>query len=113
MEPAIGTARFVAIYVISILGGALGVAVLDENAVTVGASGGIFGLMAAAFLIARHRGLDELASQIGFLVILNLVITFSVPRISIGGHIGGLIAGGGGAMQNRPPNLGGAPSIVG
>jgi len=94
LEPAIGTARFVAIYLISVLGGALGVALIDQDAVTVGASGGIFGLMAAAFLIARHRGLDDLASQIGFLVILNLVITFSVPRISIGGHIGGLIAGG-------------------
>ena len=39
-----------------------------RNELTVGASGGIFGLMAAAFLIARHRGLDELASQIGFFV---------------------------------------------
>jgi membrane associated rhomboid family serine protease len=94
LEPAIGTRRFVAIYLISILGGALGVAVIDEQEVTVGASGGIFGLMAAAFLIARQRGLDELASQIGFLVVLNLVITFSVPNISIGGHLGGLVAGG-------------------
>jgi membrane associated rhomboid family serine protease len=94
LEPAIGTGRFVAIYVISILGGALGVAVLDPHEITVGASGGIFGLMAAAFLIARQRGLDELASQIGFLVVLNLVITFSVPNISIGGHVGGLAAGG-------------------
>ena len=94
IEPAIGTPRFVAIYLIAILGGALGVAVLDQDAVTVGASGGIFGLMAAAFLIARQRGLDELASQIGFLVVLNLVITFAVPQISIGGHIGGLISGG-------------------
>ena len=62
----------------------------------------IFGLMAAAFLIARDRGLDELASQIGFFVIINLVFTFSVPNISVGGHIGGLIGGGArGAARRR------------
>ena len=94
LEPAIGTARFVGIYVVSVLGGSfLASCCLDPNQLTVGASGGIFGLMAAAFLIARHRGLDELASQIGFFVIINLVFTFSVHNISIGGHIGGLIGG--------------------
>ena len=54
--------------------------------------------MAAAFIVARNRGLDELASQIGFFVIINLVFTFSIPNISIGGHIGGLLAGGLAAM---------------
>ena len=81
LEPAIGTARFVGIYVVSILGGAFGALLLDPTELTVGASGGIFGLMAAAFLIARDRGLDELASQIGFFVIINLVFTFSIPGI--------------------------------
>ena len=93
LEPAVGTARFVGIYAVSILAGSFGALLFDPNEVTVGASGGIFGLMAAAFLIARNRGLDELASQIGFFVIINLVITFSVNNISIGGHIGGLIGG--------------------
>ena len=93
LEPAIGTARFVGIYAVSILGGSFGALLLDPNELTVGASGAIFGLMAAAFLIARSRGLDELASQIGFFVILNLVFTFSIPNISIGGHLGGLVGG--------------------
>jgi membrane associated rhomboid family serine protease len=93
LEPAIGTARFIGIYAVSILGGSFGALLLDPNELTVGASGGIFGLMAAAFLIARSRGLDELASQVGFFVILNLVFTFSIPNISIGGHLGGLIGG--------------------
>jgi membrane associated rhomboid family serine protease len=66
---------------------------LDPNELTVGASGGIFGLMAAAFLIARHRGLDQLASQLGFFVIINLVFTFSISNISIGAHLGGLAGG--------------------
>lgn len=93
LEPAIGTARFVGIYAVSILAGSCGALVLDPNELTVGASGGIFGLMAAAFLIARHRGLDELASQIGFFVVLNLVFTFSISNISIGAHLGGLVGG--------------------
>jgi membrane associated rhomboid family serine protease len=94
LEPAIGSARFAGIYAVSILGGAFGALLLDPNEVTVGASGGVFGLMAAAFLIARNRGLDELASQIGFFVVINLVFTFSIPNISVGGHIGGLVGGG-------------------
>jgi membrane associated rhomboid family serine protease len=93
LEPAIGTARFVGIYAVSVLSGSLLVMVMDPNQLTVGASGGVFGLMAAAFLIARDRGLDELASQIGFFVVINLVITFGVSNISIGGHIGGLVGG--------------------
>ena len=67
---------------------------LDPHETTVGASGAIFGLMSAAFIVARHRGLEQLASQIGFYVILNLVFTFGVPGISVGGHLGGLIGGG-------------------
>jgi membrane associated rhomboid family serine protease len=84
--------------------------VIDPNQLTVGASGGIFGLMAAAFLIARNRGLDELASQIGFFVIINLVFTFSVNSISVGAHIGGLVGGALAALlinqlnRSRVPN---------
>jgi membrane associated rhomboid family serine protease len=110
LEPAIGTVRFVGIYAVSVLSGSFLVMVMDPNELTVGASGGVFGLMAAAFLIARDRGLDELASQIGFFVIINLVITFSVNNISIGGHIGGLVGGAVAAVivnqldRSRVPN---------
>jgi membrane associated rhomboid family serine protease len=111
LEPAIGTARFVGIYAVSVLGGAFGALLLDPLELTVGASGGVFGLMAAAFLVARGRGLDQLASQIGFFVVLNLVFTFSISNISIGGHLGGLIGGAIGALvitmleQRRVPNV--------
>jgi membrane associated rhomboid family serine protease len=53
----------------------------------------VFGLMAAAFVIARHRGVEEVASQIGLFVVLNVFITFAIPGISVGGHLGGLVAG--------------------
>ncbi len=95
LEPAIGTARFLGIYFAALLAGSFGALLLsDPNQVTVGASGAVFGLMGAGFVIARHRGLDQVASQIGLFVVLNLIFTFSVPGISIGGHLGGLIGGG-------------------
>ena len=94
LEPAVGSWRFAGIYVVSLLGGAFGALLLDPQTYTVGASGAVFGLMAAAFLIARRRGMDDLASQVGLFVVINLVFTFSIPNISIGGHLGGLAAGG-------------------
>jgi membrane associated rhomboid family serine protease len=94
LEPGIGPARLAGIYFVSLLGGAFGALLLDPREITVGASGAIFGLMAAAFVIARRRGMAELANEIGVLVGINLLFTFTIPNISIGGHLGGLIAGG-------------------
>lgn len=112
LEPAIGSLRFAGIFAVAVLAGSFGALLLDPTKVTVGASGGIFGLMAAAFLIARDRGLDQIAQQIGIFILLNLVITFSIPQISIGGHLGGLIGGGlaalviSGLERQRVPNAG-------
>jgi membrane associated rhomboid family serine protease len=93
LEPAIGTVRFVAVYAISLFGGAFGALLLDPNALTVGASGAIFGIFGAAFVIARGRGLDAAASSIGVILLLNLAISVGAPNISLGGHLGGLAAG--------------------
>jgi len=94
LEPAIGTMRFLGIYVAALFAGAFGALLLsDPNQVTVGASGAVFGLMGAAFVVARHRGFEQVSSQIGLFVVLNLVFTFSIPGISIGGHLGGLVGG--------------------
>ncbi len=94
LEPGIGTPRFLAIYFVSLLAGSLGALLVDPNSITVGASGAIFGLMAAVVVVARGRGMDELVQQFGLFIVLNLVITFAIPGISIGGHIGGLVGGG-------------------
>ncbi len=94
LEPGIGTPRFVGIYFVSLIAGSLGALIVDPNSLTVGASGAIFGLMAAVVIIARGRGVEQLASQFGLFIVLNLVLTFSIPGISVGGHIGGLIGGG-------------------
>jgi membrane associated rhomboid family serine protease len=94
LEPGIGTPRFLAIYFISLLAGSFGALLLDPNSLTVGASGAIFGLMAAVLVVARGRGMEELASQFGLFIVLNLALTFAIPNISIGGHLGGLVGGG-------------------
>jgi membrane associated rhomboid family serine protease len=92
LEPALGTARYVALYLTSLLVGSLGVMLLTPEAETLGASGAVFGLLGAAFLIMRQRGVDPMRSFIGPLLILNIVLTFR-PGISVGAHLGGLAGG--------------------
>jgi membrane associated rhomboid family serine protease len=94
LEPEIGKLRFALIYFVSLVGGSFGALLLSPNAVTVGASGAVFGIMGAAILAMRARGLDPMQSGLGVTLLLNLGITFLIPNISIGGHLGGLIAGG-------------------
>ncbi len=93
LEPEIGKLRFGAIYVVSLLGGSFGALLLSPDAVTVGASGAVFGMMGAAIIAMRARGIDPMQSGLGLTLVLNLGITFLIPGISIGGHIGGLFAG--------------------
>jgi membrane associated rhomboid family serine protease len=93
LEPSLGTPRFLVLYFASLLAGSFGALVLEPNAFTYGASGAVFGLAGAVFVIARGRGMDALASQIGFLILFNLAWSFLYPHISIGGHVGGLIGG--------------------
>jgi membrane associated rhomboid family serine protease len=93
VEPAIGSVRTVAIYVVALIAGSAGALLLDPSVYTVGASGAIYGLFAAALLIARDRGMTEVVAQLGFWLGLNLLLTFSVSGISIGGHLGGLVGG--------------------
>ena len=93
LEPAIGTPKFLGVYFASLLAGSLGALLLDPSLPTVGASGAIYGLMGATIVVARERGGQRLVQEIGLWLILNLVITFTINGISIGGHIGGLIGG--------------------
>jgi membrane associated rhomboid family serine protease len=94
LEPAIGRLRFGLIYAVSLLAGSFGALLVEPAARTVGASGAIFGLMAAAVIVMRNRGINPMESGLGVWIGLNLIITFAVPGISIGGHIGGLVGGG-------------------
>src|SRR5215208_7287521 len=93
LEPSLGHARFLALYLASLLAGSFGALLVSPNAVTVGASGAVFGLMGAAFVMQRARGMDPMQSGIGPVILFNLALSFVIPNISIVGHIGGLVGG--------------------
>ena len=93
LEPAIGSLRFGLIFFVSLFAGSLGVLLVDPDSLTVGASGGIFGLLGAAVIVMRNRGINPMESGLVFWLGLNLLLTFTISNISIGGHIGGLIGG--------------------
>lgn len=92
LEAALGRIRFAALYLLAGLGGNVAALLLSPNAISAGASTAIFGLFAAFFIIARKMGSDT--RQIVMLLVINLVITFTLPGVSWAGHIGGLVAGG-------------------
>jgi membrane associated rhomboid family serine protease len=94
LEPAFGRARFGLLYLAGLLGGSVGALLLSPTALTAGASGAVFGLMGAAAIALRDRGVNVFQTQIGSLILINLVLGFFISNVSIGGHIGGLIAGG-------------------
>jgi len=110
LEPAIGGARFAAIYFTSLLAGSFGALLATPNP-TLGASGAIFGLMGAAAVELRARGFSVMQSGIGGLIILNLVLSFSLAGISVGAHIGGLIGGAIAALAVRTADARGVPAL--
>jgi membrane associated rhomboid family serine protease len=92
LEPLLGRSRFIALYLISAFGGSVGVLLLS-NPLTpvVGASGAIFGLFGALFVVQRQRGGD--VRSLVVLIAINAVIGFIYPNISWQAHLGGLVTG--------------------
>lgn len=97
MEQAIGRGRFLALYLVSGLAGSAGALLVSVDQITVGASGAIFGILGAALVLEQQRNF-VLGGSALTIIVLNLVITFAVPGISIGGHLGGLAGGALGAL---------------
>ena len=93
LEPALGRGRFALLYFSALLGGSVGALLLSPYALTGGASGAVFGLMAAAAVALQQRGVNPFRTGIGTTLLLNLLITFTIPGISVGGHLGGAITG--------------------
>jgi membrane associated rhomboid family serine protease len=92
VESALGRGRFLAVYLVSLLGGSAAVMLLTAPGANVaGASGAVFGLMGALAVLLRR--LKVPLGQVGGLIAVNLVITFLLPGISVAGHLGGLITG--------------------
>lgn len=92
LEPLLGKARFLTLYVLSALGGSVAVALLSFLTPVVGASGAIFGLFGALLVIGRHIGAN--IAGIAIVLGINLVIGF-VPNFNVSwqAHIGGLVVG--------------------
>jgi len=93
LEPAIGRVRFALLYFAALLAGSAGALLVTPGSLSGGASGAVFGLMAAAFVGLRNRGINPFSTGIGTVLVINLVLTFALPGISIGGHIGGIVGG--------------------
>ncbi|HEY6646922.1 MAG TPA: rhomboid family intramembrane serine protease, partial [Mycobacterium sp.] len=97
LEKSLGRLRFTALYALSALGGSVLVYLLSPlNAATAGASGAVFGLFGAAFVVGKRLNLD--VKWVVGLIALNLAFTFVIPllggaNISWQGHIGGLVTG--------------------
>ena len=110
VEKAIGRWKFLCLYILAALGGSAGVylmvpvqktlqdaftgssLLINVHTYTAGASGAIFGLFGACWIVARDRGLNQ-SAFVGIIVV-NLLFSFLIPGISWEGHIGGLVTGG-------------------
>jgi membrane associated rhomboid family serine protease len=97
LEPLLGRIRFLAVYLLSAIGGSVGFLLLTPvypvggPVGVVGASGAIFGLFGAMLVVQRHRGGDT--RQLWVLIAINGVIGFMVPQIAWQAHLGGLVTG--------------------
>jgi membrane associated rhomboid family serine protease len=92
LEGLLGRGRFLGLYLVSALAGAAGALLVNPAAFTVGASGAIFGILGAGVVLERRRIYVFGGGALG-VVLLNVLFTFAVPNISIGGHFGGLVGG--------------------
>jgi membrane associated rhomboid family serine protease len=93
LERMLGRARYLAMFLICGFGGSVGVLLIAPyNQPVLGASGAIFGLFGAYFLIARRLGGNP--TQILIVIVLNLVIGF-IPGLGVAwqAHVGGLVTG--------------------
>jgi membrane associated rhomboid family serine protease len=93
LEPAIGRLNFVVVYFVALLGGSFGALLFTPNALTVGASAACFGVLGALIVVAYYRGISIWQSGLGLTLVINIIFSLSVSGISIGGHVGGVIAG--------------------
>jgi membrane associated rhomboid family serine protease len=92
LEAVLGRLRYIALYLLAGLGGSvLSVALGPLNEVAAGASGAIFGLFGALYVVARHQNVST--NGIVITIAANLVFTFAIPNIDWRGHVGGLIVG--------------------
>ena len=92
VEQYLGRARYLGLYFASGLAGAAGALLQSPTTPVLGASGAIFGIL-GSMLIIEWQVTGRLAGNAMTFIVINLVISFAIPNISWGGHVGGLIGG--------------------
>jgi membrane associated rhomboid family serine protease len=92
VERYLGHLQYFALYIVSGLAGSAGALIATPTEVTVGASGAIFGIL-GALLIIEYQATGNIAGQAFTLIVINLLFSFTMSGISVGGHIGGLLGG--------------------
>ena len=111
IEQMYGHVEFAVIYLLCALGGNVLTILVAPDVPALGASGAIFGLFGLAFIVSRRRHLllgpqaRAMLSRVGSLLVLNLIITFTLPFISWTGHVGGLVVGGLIGLLLAPANV--------
>lgn len=116
VERYLGHFQYLALYIVSGLAGSAGALITTPTGITVGASGAIFGIL-GALLIIEYQATGNVAGQAFTLIAINLLFSFTMSGISVGGHIGGLIGGIGAALAltrfGRTTLVRGRPGVVG
>ncbi|TNF08040.1 MAG: rhomboid family intramembrane serine protease [Bacillota bacterium] len=96
LERYLGYLRYSLIYILSGLASSLAVVYFGPNAITIGASGALYGVVGALFILISLRQNwfpPQAAKSIRSIIVINLILTFVIPSISVEGHLGGLIMG--------------------
>jgi membrane associated rhomboid family serine protease len=92
LEPAFGRLRFLAVYLTSMLGGGVAVYLFgDVRTPVAGASGAVYGLMGAMLIAVLRLKINPSSALL--IIGLNVVLSFTLPGISLLGHLGGLAVG--------------------
>ncbi|EGD54577.1 rhomboid family intramembrane serine protease [Gordonia neofelifaecis] len=92
LERVLGPVRYLAVYLIGLLGGSAAVMALgSENVATAGASGAVYGLLGALLIVVIRLKLP--ATTLITVIVLNVVLSLSIPGISIWAHFGGFVFG--------------------
>ena len=91
IEKVLGGVRFLTVYLVSGVGGSILLYILVPFEPAAGASGAIFGLFGAWFVLSRRLQVDS--RQVLVLIAINLGLAFFIPQIAWQAHVGGLIAG--------------------
>jgi len=93
LEPGAGPLRFSLLYVVSVAAGSAGALIAQPHIAAAGASGGVFGVAAAATLVMQRQGVRFWDTGFGPLIVINFVLDFFLTNVSIAAHVGGLIGG--------------------